>query len=59
MSAETTSLAIETHALTRRYAGVDVVREVAVQVPAGRKVALVGSNGAGKTTLLSILSTLV
>ncbi len=59
MTAETTPLAIETRALTRRYAGVDVVREVTLRVPAGRKVALVGSNGAGKTTLLSVLSTLV
>lgn len=51
--------AIETRALTRRYAGVDVVREATVRIPAGRRVALVGSNGAGKTTLLSILATLV
>lgn len=51
--------AIATRALTRTYAGVDVVREVSIRVPPGRKVALVGSNGAGKTTLLSVLSTLV
>lgn len=59
MTPKITPLAIETHALTRRYAGVDVVREVTLRVPVGRKVALVGSNGAGKTTLLSVLSTLV
>ena len=51
--------AIETRALTRRYAGVDVVREVSIGIPTGRKVALIGSNGAGKTTLLSLLATLV
>lgn len=59
MTAGAALSAIETRALTRRYAGVDVVREVSVRIPAGRKVALVGSNGAGKTTLLSLLSTLV
>lgn len=51
--------AIEARALTRRYSGVEVVRDVTLRIPAGRKVALVGSNGAGKTTLLSLLSTLV
>jgi len=50
---------IEARGLTRRYAGVDVVREATFRIPAGRKVALLGSNGAGKTTLLSVLSTLV
>lgn len=55
----TESFAIEARELTRRYSGVDVVREVTFRIPAGRKVALVGSNGAGKTTLLSLLSTLV
>lgn len=59
MSEETAPLVVETRALTRRYAGVDVLSEVSVRVPAGRKVALIGSNGAGKTTLLSLLSTLV
>ena len=59
MTAEDEPFAIETRALTRRYAGVDVVRDVSIRIPAGRKIALVGSNGAGKTTLLSILSTLV
>ena len=59
MTDDSSLLAIQTRELTRRYAGVDVVRQVSVSIPVGRKVALVGSNGAGKTTLLSILSTLV
>ncbi len=59
MTSEASSAGIETRALTRRYAGVDVVHEVDMRIPAGQKVALTGSNGAGKTTLLSILSTLV
>ena len=59
MTDDSSPLAVQTRELTRRYAGVDVVRQVSVSIPVGRKVALVGSNGAGKTTLLSILSTLV
>lgn len=59
MNEQPSALGVETRALTRRYAGVDVVREVSIRIPAGRKVALIGSNGAGKTTLLSVLSTLV
>ncbi|MDA0270212.1 MAG: ABC transporter ATP-binding protein [Chloroflexi bacterium] len=52
-------IAVETHALTRRYGGIDVVRAVNVRIPVGARVALVGANGAGKTTLLAMLSTLV
>ena len=50
---------LETVALTKRYGGLDVVRQVAIALPAGSRTALVGANGAGKTTLLAMLSTLV
>lgn len=50
---------VETHALTKRYAGVAVVRDVTLHLPAGSRTALIGANGAGKTTLLAMLSTLV
>lgn len=50
---------VEAHALTKRYGGLDVVRQVALALPAGSRTALVGANGAGKTTLLALLSTLV
>ena len=53
------ALAIETRALTKRYAGVEVVREVSLRLPAGSRTAIVGANGAGKTTLLALLATLV
>lgn len=55
----TSTIAVETSGLTRRYAGIDVVRAVDLAIPAGRKVAVVGSNGAGKTTLLGMLCALV
>ena len=57
--ATSTAPAIETRALTKRYGGVEVVRDVSLRLPAGSRTALVGANGAGKTTLLALLSTLV
>lgn len=50
---------VETRALTKRYGGLEVVRSVALALPAGSRTALIGANGAGKTTLLAMLSTLV
>ncbi|WP_137123847.1 ABC transporter ATP-binding protein [Roseomonas sp. HF4] len=40
-------------------AGVPVLREVSLKVPAGGRVALIGRNGAGKTTTLRTLMGLV
>lgn len=40
-------------------AGVPVLREVSLNVPAGARVALIGRNGAGKTTTLRTLMGLV
>jgi len=52
-------IAIETTALTKRYAGLSVVRAVSIRLPQGSKTALLGANGAGKTTLLGMLTTLI
>ena len=50
---------VETRALTKRYGGLEVVRQVSLALPPGSRTALIGANGAGKTTLLAMLSTLV
>jgi len=53
------SLAIETENLTKRYGVVPALRGVTLSVPTGTCVAMFGPNGAGKTTLIGVLSTLV
>lgn len=55
----TQSFAVVSHALTKRYGGVDVVSEASFALPAGSKIALLGPNGAGKSTLLGMLSSLI
>jgi branched-chain amino acid transport system ATP-binding protein len=42
--------------LTKRFGGVQAVREVALEVAAGTVHSIIGPNGAGKTTLLNLLS---
>jgi branched-chain amino acid transport system ATP-binding protein len=42
--------------LTVRYAGNVALADVAISVPAGRMVGLVGANGAGKSTLVNALA---
>ncbi|MBD5785205.1 ABC transporter ATP-binding protein [Cellulosimicrobium terreum] len=53
------SAALEIDGLTVGYGGAPVLRDVHLEVPQGRLVALVGANGAGKTTLLRTASGLV
>lgn len=48
--------ALEVRALTVGYGPVRALREVSVDVPAGRVVAVLGGNGAGKSTLLRAIS---
>jgi heme exporter protein A len=43
----------------RDYGDRPVLREVAIDLPAGETLAVLGPNGAGKTTLLRILATLL
>jgi ABC-2 type transport system ATP-binding protein len=48
-------VAISFRGLTKSYADVAVLRELALEIPAGRTFGLVGMNGAGKTTMLKCL----
>ena len=48
--------AIATSSLTRRFAQVQAVNGVTLQIPAGSVFGLLGPNGSGKTTLLSMLA---
>jgi branched-chain amino acid transport system ATP-binding protein len=47
---------IETHALTKQFAGFRAVSEVSFRVDEGAIHAIIGPNGAGKTTLFNLLS---
>lgn len=42
--------------ITKRFGSTYALRDVSIDFPAGRVVALVGENGAGKSTLMNILS---
>ncbi|MGH9077667.1 MAG: ATP-binding cassette domain-containing protein, partial [Acidimicrobiales bacterium] len=50
----TTSIALETRALGRRYGDSWALRDCSLRLPAGGVIGLVGPNGAGKTTLLRL-----
>ena len=50
---------LEISNLTTTYGGIVALRDVSLQVPEGRMVALIGPNGAGKTTLLNTISALL
>jgi branched-chain amino acid transport system ATP-binding protein len=53
------SALLEVSGLTAGYAGVPVLHDVDLRVPAGTICAVLGANGAGKTTLLRTVSGLV
>ena len=44
------------HNLSKRYGGVEAVRNVSFSVSSGELVALIGPNGAGKTTCFNLLN---
>jgi ABC-2 type transport system ATP-binding protein len=48
-------LVIETADLCKRYGGVDALRGLTLQVPAGSIYGFLGRNGAGKTTTIKVL----
>jgi heme exporter protein A len=54
-----TDLAIELRGAGRRYGERAALRDVSLELPAGRTLVVFGPNGAGKTTLLRMLATLL
>lgn len=59
MSTATSSLAIKTFGLTRRFGQLTAVNQVELQVSYGEVFGLLGANGAGKSTLIKMLTTLL
>src|SRR5215211_7946286 len=47
---------LETHGLTKEFAGFFAVRDVSLKIRRGRIHALIGPNGAGKTTCFNLLT---
>lgn len=47
---------IELKGITKRYGGVEAIRDISFTAPKGQIVGLLGQNGAGKTTTLNILT---
>jgi ABC-type branched-subunit amino acid transport system ATPase component len=50
------TFALETKTLQRRFGGLNVTRDLSLQIKAGARHALIGPNGAGKTTIINLLT---
>jgi branched-chain amino acid transport system ATP-binding protein len=50
---------LEIRSLTSAYHGIVAIKDINIDVAAGRIVAIIGANGAGKTTLLNTISGIV
>jgi len=51
-------LALEVKHLYKTIKGIDILKDINLEVKAGEKIALIGESGAGKTSLLQILGLL-
>ena len=49
---------IELRDIRKSYSGLEVLKGISLDIPAGKVVSIVGPSGAGKTTLLQIMGTL-
>ena len=58
-AAPSTARTIDVSGLWREFGERPVLRDLELQIPAGRTLCVLGPNGAGKTTLLRILATLL
>ncbi len=58
-TASDAAVAVRTERLYRAYGDSWALEDVALSLPAGETLALIGSNGAGKSTLLRILASLL
>ena len=59
MMAATSSTALDAHALTAHFGGVEILHGITLAIPKARWTSIVGPNGAGKSTLLKVLAHLL
>jgi branched-chain amino acid transport system ATP-binding protein len=52
----TNRFALECHGLSKRFAGLEAVKNVTLQIAPGERRGIIGPNGAGKTTLFRLIS---